>query len=90
MTPGDRVRFVDPVYGDELGTVEHVSPAGYVRVVWDSDGTVGNFSPVLAAESLLVLTGDAALPRHAWNDADICGRCKVSYTADREAEPCRA
>ncbi len=89
MTAGDRVRFMDPVYGAEIGTVEHVSPAGYVRIVWDSDGMIGTFSPVLAADVLTVLTGDDALPRHAWNDADICGRCKVSYTDDRAEGPCR-
>lgn len=88
MTPGDRVRFVDPVYGPERGTVLTVSPAGYVGVKWDSDGTVGSFTPRAAAERLTVLTGDDARPGHDWTDADICGRCGASWSSDRAEEPC--
>lgn len=90
MQAGDRVRWranVDDVAAGDVGTVAHVSPFGYVRVAWD-DGNVGTFAPVTAAERLERLEGVAALPRHDWLDADICGACGVDWSSDRQDEPC--
>lgn len=86
MTPGDRVRFDDPVHGPALGTVLRVSPAGYAVVCWD-DGTEGRLSPRTAA-ALTVVTGDDARRRHDWTDGDVCARCLVAYAADRAGAPC--
>lgn len=91
LNVGDRVRWralPDQLLSVDLGTVELVSSAGYVRVAWD-DGVRGTFAPVTAASRLERLEGDAALPLHDWTDSDICSRCAASWSADRDLEPCR-
>lgn len=93
MKPGDRVW---KVYGpnerirQETGTVERVSPAGYVRVRWD-DFIIEHFSP--GTKDLQVVTGDDALPRHAWaamcfDDDPPCLRCGAIQNDENEFGPC--
>jgi hypothetical protein len=87
---GDRVRFTGGTFGALLGTIENVTPA--VRRIRFDDGLVGRFSPARAARDLEIVTGDDALPRHAWRsplvDVEICDTCGVIQTDANENEPC--
>jgi hypothetical protein len=87
MKAGDRVVFVEPVRGRQVGTVARTSPAGYVTVRWD-DGTTGHFSPLLAMTRLELAEGAAARPRHQWNDDQVCEACGAEQTDDNEFAAC--
>lgn len=97
MYPGDRVWLVEDIEQHNrivVGTVKHVSPAGYVRVWWDQVYPVSHFSPASAPTRLRVVTGDDALPRHDWdcqkNQTDPpCLACGVIQTDENEHAPCR-
>lgn len=71
MTAGDRVLHVNSECDDgwpALGTVQKVSPAGYVIVEWDRNvvGMDTYFSPRTASVTLAVVTGEDAVPYHDW------------------------
>lgn len=100
MNVNDRVWLKEDVEQHNrivVGTVTRISQLGYVRVVWDEPyvNPESYFSPLAASESLLVVTGDDALPRHDWDcEKDCtdppCRRCGVIQTDANEHDACLA
>lgn len=92
LVVGDRVwRVVDPdarIYQD-VGTVESISQAGYIKVRWDGFGTelfTGATKDIRKAE------GDDALPRHRWDGAEpdaVCLHCRALQTDENEFKACK-
>ena len=95
---GDRVWPRDDVEQGasfEVGTVERVSQAGYVRVQWD-DGSREWFGP--KTNGLILVGGDDALPRHDWDVQPVlnvpivdppCRECGVIQNNENDRGPCR-
>lgn len=78
----------------EVGTIERVSPAGYIRVRWD-DFQYEWFAP--RTNMLILVAGDDALPRHNWdvgtlkhpNNDPPCRECGERQTDQNDRGPCR-
>lgn len=90
-----RVRFVeDGSRWPFLGTVVKVSPMGYVSVRWDEQAyAIARFGPRSAAKQLVVVIGEEARPRHAWDqkghrDEPRCAVCGVEQTEANWLEAC--
>lgn len=98
MTAGDRVWLNEDIEQHNrivVGTIEKISPIGYVRVAWDQGQTypVSHFSPLRAACELKIVTGRDALPRHDWDcqkdqPDPPCLRCGVIQTDANEHDAC--
>jgi len=96
MKVGDRVRenMEDGPQIGMLGTIEKISPLGYIKIQWDRQHNLlpAYFRP--GTEDVILVTGEDARPRHVWKVLDDihadppCEVCGVIQTDANEREPC--
>lgn len=90
MKTGDRVMLVDETRGmtayPQVGTVTIMS--SYAHVNWDD-----NYHEIYVPDSLRVVTGDDALPRHEWDckviGEEVCQCCGVAQTEENYLGSCQ-